>query len=99
MLVPVPREVAGFQETSLDERAQAVVHRAQAYTHPLSQLPLGEFRVLVQQAQDLEPRLFLDFCFFIQSVTHELPPHPCSRKAGARRWAADWAVPERSKMN
>jgi len=73
-LVRVPREVARLHQPALDERAQAVVNRSQTDAYPLPHLPLGQFRVLVQQAQDLEPRLFLDFRFIVQFRPFALPP-------------------------
>ncbi len=75
--------VADLHEPTLDERAQRIIHRAQADVQSLPQLPLGQFRVLVQQAQDLEPRHFLYFSPFFKEL-----PSGYRRTRAADGWGA-----------
>ncbi len=67
-LVLAAREVTHLDEPEFDQGFQTIIHGAQAHAHPLPELALGEFRVLVEQTQDLEPRLFLDFRPVVQSL-------------------------------
>ena len=67
-LVATPGEVTHLDEPELGQGFQAVIHCTQAHSDSLTKLALVEFRVLVQQAQNLEPRLVLDFRFVVQCL-------------------------------
>jgi hypothetical protein len=74
-LILAAGEVTDLDEPELDQRFQTVIHGTQAHSDSLAELALVEFRILVQQAQNLKPRLFLNSRFFAQLVWDTLPPH------------------------
>ena len=65
-LARVAREIARLDESAVNQRPQATIHCAQTDPDSLAEFALGQCQIFVQETQNPEPRLFLNFSFIVQ---------------------------------